>query len=379
MDHLVPQSCSAAPDVRPMDTTKPGEAALLDQLLLSRAATLARAGSRQAAADLIEAAIAGGEGRPPALDLLARIRAQQGEWLEAERLWLEVSRQQPGHAGAAAGLARLRRGRGRWKSGGQWMAVSLALTAVVLVWAAFQSQRVLVQEQQRALAALQARQTEVERAQAQRDDAHRRALDSAIVTLNSVVSGQQAAGARLSALTEGQQTAAARLSALTEGQQTLARRLGETETRWRGAVMALDRSAAAAVPLHLPFEVPGVRSATQGTSLVVWFEAELFEPEGRLVADARARVRNLARAIAMMQERLVVDVTALETIEARPTAAVAVSAQRRAELAASTLRRTGLFPRQSISPQARPPQEGDPEGVGLVFRLRRVLRSVPTN
>ncbi|GAA3758555.1 hypothetical protein GCM10022225_49950 [Plantactinospora mayteni] len=74
--------------------------ALSTDLAVSRATAAARRGDLDGAAQ----ALVGVESEEPAtLDLLARIRAQQGRWREADECWAAVQVIDPGHEGAAAG------------------------------------------------------------------------------------------------------------------------------------------------------------------------------------------------------------------------------------------------------------------------------------
>ncbi|GAB3976674.1 hypothetical protein V1634_27620 [Plantactinospora veratri] len=74
--------------------------ALSTDLALSRATAAARRGDLDGAAEAL-VALDGDE--PAVLDLLARIRAQQGRWREADECWAAVQAIDPGHEGAAAG------------------------------------------------------------------------------------------------------------------------------------------------------------------------------------------------------------------------------------------------------------------------------------
>ncbi|AVT32919.1 hypothetical protein C6361_29500 [Plantactinospora sp. BC1] len=74
--------------------------ALSTDLALSRATAAARRGDLDAAAEIL-VALDGDE--PASLDLLARIRAQQGRWQEADECWAAVQAIDPGHEGAAEG------------------------------------------------------------------------------------------------------------------------------------------------------------------------------------------------------------------------------------------------------------------------------------
>ncbi|MGI5151990.1 tetratricopeptide repeat protein [Plantactinospora sp. CA-294935] len=74
--------------------------ALGTDLAVSRATAAARRGDLDGAAQIL-AALESDE--PVTLDLLARIRAQQGRWREADECWATVQAIDPGHEGAAAG------------------------------------------------------------------------------------------------------------------------------------------------------------------------------------------------------------------------------------------------------------------------------------
>ncbi|MEO3922270.1 hypothetical protein ABGB07_00085 [Micromonosporaceae bacterium B7E4] len=73
---------------------------LVTDLTLSRAMAAARRGDLDGAAQTLAAL---DRDEPAALDLLARIRAQQGRWQEADESWAAVQAIDPGHEGAAAG------------------------------------------------------------------------------------------------------------------------------------------------------------------------------------------------------------------------------------------------------------------------------------
>ena len=82
--------------------------ALLRQVALSQATRLAREGSYSAAEELLTGLLKTDAHDISILDLLARIRAQQGALLDAASLWRKVQQLDPNHLGAAAGLERLR-------------------------------------------------------------------------------------------------------------------------------------------------------------------------------------------------------------------------------------------------------------------------------
>lgn len=109
-------------------------AALLRQGPLIQAARLARAGQLEAAASLLHEAERPSKPDVTALDLLARIRVQQGACLEAERLWQRVLELEPANTAAIAAISRLHRGQRAilWR-----MPAIMALVAVVSLFSAF--------------------------------------------------------------------------------------------------------------------------------------------------------------------------------------------------------------------------------------------------
>lgn len=105
---------------------------VLQQLLLVRATGLARAGHYLAAEELLSAGASTSE-NAAVLDLLARMRAQQGRFSEAEALWQRAAQLDPNSPGyvAALRLAARMQGRRVWLYG-----VSKLLLGAVLVLAA---------------------------------------------------------------------------------------------------------------------------------------------------------------------------------------------------------------------------------------------------
>ncbi|MEJ3745435.1 hypothetical protein WEI85_19345 [Actinomycetes bacterium KLBMP 9797] len=124
----------------PRTDLTPTAPALGTDLAVSRAAADARRGELDAAAAALTALESE---EPAALDLLARIRAQQGRWQEADEYWAGVQAIDPGHEGAAAGrravaaiVAGKRRSRpvaqpARVAAAGGALAVALAAGTVV--------------------------------------------------------------------------------------------------------------------------------------------------------------------------------------------------------------------------------------------------------
>jgi hypothetical protein len=90
------------------DLTAGQVSSILRSVLISRAAILAREGSFNEAENLLKSTIESGTSDIEYLDLMARIRAQQGSFQVAENLWQQVLCLDSSHPGAQAGLTRLR-------------------------------------------------------------------------------------------------------------------------------------------------------------------------------------------------------------------------------------------------------------------------------
>jgi flagellar motor protein MotB len=79
---------------------------LLDQLTLARATELARAGRYAEAEEILSTGGDETDYAPAALDLLARMRAQQGHFAEAEKLWTRAAKLEPSNAAYPSALRR---------------------------------------------------------------------------------------------------------------------------------------------------------------------------------------------------------------------------------------------------------------------------------
>jgi len=117
-----------------LDSMSTGEISLLVcQALLSKAASLARKGEYVAAAGVLRAFTDKENPHPRALDLLARIHAQQGRFSEAEACWQRALQIEPNHDSYLAGLKRIARMRSRTRLAGLLLSLGSALAAILLV------------------------------------------------------------------------------------------------------------------------------------------------------------------------------------------------------------------------------------------------------
>lgn len=105
--------------------------ALLAQAALSHATELARMGRYDDAAQALGAV--SGHATPPVLDLIARIRAQQGRLAEAQALWGEAAQLDPNNESYRAALQRLARMNrySPWVCVGRWL-VGVVLAALII-------------------------------------------------------------------------------------------------------------------------------------------------------------------------------------------------------------------------------------------------------
>lgn len=169
-------------------------AALLRQVTLSQAIRLAREGNYSAAEEILSALLGTGEPEAVTLDLLARIRAQQGAHLDAASLWRKVQQLDPRHLGAAAGLERLRAAQRRpvWLQPLSVLGAGLAAIVCigfVLMWQA--------RRQNASNAQLQQRLTELAKAESLTG---RQQVQSVLAQVESISGGQAKAEKALTAL-----------------------------------------------------------------------------------------------------------------------------------------------------------------------------------
>lgn len=109
---------------------------LLDQLTLARATELARAGRYAEAKKVLAANGAETEATPAALDLLARMRAQQGDLAGAEKLWTRASQLDPANRAYPTALKRaaaLQQNPGRLRIALPLLAC-IVLAVTVFIW-----------------------------------------------------------------------------------------------------------------------------------------------------------------------------------------------------------------------------------------------------
>jgi len=115
------------------DTSDGVLGALVAQAMLSKAASLARKGKYAAAESLLKQLIGSKNESPDAMDLLARICAQQGRFSEAEAFWRRALEVEPNNETYLAGLKRIAQLRSRPLWLGILAPIGAALFAILVV------------------------------------------------------------------------------------------------------------------------------------------------------------------------------------------------------------------------------------------------------
>lgn len=112
--------------------------ALLLEARFAQAVNLARGGHYAEAENVLGSMAQEGDQAPMRLDLLARIRAQQGRLLEAEALWTQAAQLAPDNGAFQAGLARIAALQNRplraWRIFFVVIALAILLAAAGLTW-----------------------------------------------------------------------------------------------------------------------------------------------------------------------------------------------------------------------------------------------------
>ncbi|MER7892129.1 hypothetical protein ABTX15_20150 [Micromonospora sp. NPDC094482] len=220
-------------------------------LAASRAAAAARRGELDAAAEVL---IALPSDEPAVLDLLARIRAQQGRWRDADDCWARVQAIDPDHAGAAEGrrvLAGILAGKRRPRPVVQ--PAPLAVAGGLLTVAALAAGTIAVAN----------------------DDVRRPAQSSAAP---SAVTPSPSGGVDA----EGRRT------------EELARRLAQIEAE-RAA--SAQRLTARLDVISRRLTMPGVIVKRRASAVEVYFREGLFSRDARLTTDGAALLADVGRRL----------------------------------------------------------------------------------
>ncbi len=98
--------------------------------LLARATDLARSGDYTEAEQLLVEVTASGQENPIVFDLQARIRAQQGQYREAEQFWKEAARLDPDNTEYRTGLASVRAIQERPYLAIPWLPIGIGIVTV---------------------------------------------------------------------------------------------------------------------------------------------------------------------------------------------------------------------------------------------------------
>ncbi len=122
------------------------------QLTLAMAARLGRSGSHQQAEQMLATLPEAQQTSPAVLDLRARLRAQQGDLLDAAMLWRSALQQDPGNGAYRAALDRIEAAHGGGRSRGL-LGIAAAVAVVVLAlagWLWLDSRLAQIQDTARA-------------------------------------------------------------------------------------------------------------------------------------------------------------------------------------------------------------------------------------
>jgi outer membrane protein OmpA-like peptidoglycan-associated protein len=231
---------------------------------LAPAARLARAGRFREALELILASPRNISSLPQAKDLMARIHAQQGELREAEVLWADVLRDQPGNPTARAALSRLRAVQCRAVHRDGAPRPLLRATAVIALAASVALP---------IIARLERVEDAIHGQRAQAAD-QRQALERAV--------GRVAVAQR-------------RLANAATGQPTVAGRPREI-------------TGTSVAPPDIDFGLPGVTVAKYANAAIVSFRLGLFTEGAALDPKAEALINEIARRLASERDPLMIQV-----------------------------------------------------------------------
>jgi flagellar motor protein MotB len=313
----IPDPLPPGRDAGPVQGPLGPQASAAFQAVLAKASELARSGRWEQAEDLLRQWPSEGPVPNAALDLLARIRAQQGRLFEAEALWTQASAADPGNERYKAALRRIARTR---QSAGQRMPLAiLALSLGILVGAvtvAFAArgrmsavearidnlaagQQSLSSRFNREVAEANVKSNEASAQAEQADVRIRSDLDGLLRTQADIA---EEARREMAALGRDMASVTAALDQRSAEHAEAAARQDDALALFRSdlaavseAVHAMEKAAPKGPPGMRP-DVPGITARTAGDSLILNFDEALFPegraeltPEGQACLDAVAR------------------------------------------------------------------------------------------
>ena len=245
----------------------------LSQLVLAKAAELARAGHYQEADNLLSGLL-GGKDQPAVLDLLARMRAQQGRWQEAEAFWKQALQQDPTNPAYLEGLQYVQRTQ-RPPTLARLFSPAILLWIIALVLLLLAARGV-------------ARQVSLENAL--------QAISREVGSVKSILSQPQATVVLPTQVVQtipAQDLAALRQeiqdsgSANQAGLAGLQDQIAEIHTTQLELLSSLQPTPAAAQAVTLDIDIPGVQLLTQEAGWIIQFDEGLFPYGWALSQPAR--------------------------------------------------------------------------------------------
>jgi hypothetical protein len=295
------------------------DTALACQLVLSRAAQLARVGRHEDAAELLKSTRFPAALKAAAHDLMARVRAQQGRLSEAESYWLQALEADPDNRTYQAGLSRVRSGGGLRIPNPASIGLVLALLAVIVL---------------------------------------------TLILLTRISSLGTGVGAELERAEKNLQALRAEIEGLCKTQEDLGRQI--RDLRSANALKELP-------PLPKPVvDVTGVTFTREGSGWLITFDGELFHKgTADLNADAIKMLTRTGLAVGRMTESVAVRVVARCPAAEEPTGVlVETLGFLRAQKTVLLLRQYSDLPSRSFSIQSLGPTSPD-QGGSLALYLHR--------
>lgn len=296
-------------------------ARLLKQVALSQAAHLAREGNYAAAEELLSGIASTECPDASILDLLARIRAQQGAFFDAEAHWRKVLQIDPAHLGARAGLERLR----QWQRAPIRLWPILATTTglgIVLAGGIFLSWQVRstadlnrqIQALAEGISTLQTVQTQTGESLVKWDEwgakidrmAATQGTLSERFTDMQTENGRQAARQETSAAAVGKQLET--LALAVERQRTLVERIERRSVAAANDTKLPAQAAPSTNPPRLAISIPGVTTSASGKQISVTFDDGLFDRGTHFKPGAKERLTAVAKALGQSKTPLQIQV-----------------------------------------------------------------------
>lgn len=285
---------------------------LIEQLTFARAVSLARSGD-DAAAEILLRPGAELPAAPASLDLMARLRAQRGDYIAAEDLWRRVLKLAPSHAAAIAGIRRIRQRR----TTSPWWSLLLPTAIVSAAWMITSAVKHHAERQEKTSQQLTATLADQGRSTA----VTAQVLQITIARLDALTDQLHATAQTLTKdITETRQSIEKKTTMALTAVQDQSTAAAETTTQLQGSLTNLAKRLETIATDATRFENVGqtVNQIAASQKAQTASIEKLFSEQAKLGTEISTSAQSLTQRLASLEQKLAAIESALSTLHSAP-------------------------------------------------------------